>query len=169
MCGSFSQTHSVLGFTVRTGNKPRTKVEVKRLEGLNQGMFSVLLSHLAAEATSYYTWALAVTIIIIRRRPELKNRSAHLADELPNDLLKKEMAPGQPACQHSVFPLLSPPLSLVSLAHSTLCLSHLSVRLISSSSLNSLSQVSLSLSHPSLPLFVSSFFLFLSFSSSVFL
>lgn len=76
-------------------------MEVKRLGGSHQEMFSPVLSHLAAQATSYYARALAVTIIIITRRLELKNRSAHLADELPNDLLKKEMAPGQPTCQHS--------------------------------------------------------------------
>lgn len=41
-------------------------------EGSYQEMFSPVLSHLAAEATSYYAWVLAVTIIIITRRLELK-------------------------------------------------------------------------------------------------
>ncbi len=99
----------------------RTKMEVKRLRGSYEEMFSPVLSHLAAEATSYYVWALAVTIIIITRRLELKNRSAHLADELPNDLLKKEMAPGQPTCQHSLPPSLTLSLSFSCLRF---CFSH---------------------------------------------
>lgn len=85
-------------------------------------MFSPVLSHLAAETTSYYTWALAVTIIIIRRRLQPKNRSTHLADELPNDLLKKkkEMAPGQSTYQHS----LSPSLTLLLFFLIPFCFSH---------------------------------------------
>lgn len=79
----------------------RTILEAKRLRGSNSEVFSPVLSHLAAAATSYYAWALAMTIIIIARQLGLKNQSTHLADELPNDLLKREMALSQKMCQHS--------------------------------------------------------------------
>ena len=86
-----------------------------------QEMFSPVLSHLAAEATSYYAWALAVTIIIITRRLELKNRSAHLADELPNDLLEKIGNGTWPTNVSALSPSLLPPSPLLS--HASLSVS----------------------------------------------
>lgn len=89
----------------------RPRVEVKWLgEGRPyQDMFLPVLSHLATEATSYYACALAVTIIVIMGRLELKNQSLHLADELPNDLLKKkERRSGTGPTNVPALPLRSP-------------------------------------------------------------
>lgn len=61
--------------------------------GSYQEMFSPGLSHLATEATSYYDYVLAMTMIIIKRRQELKNPRFHLADELRKSLLVKGKKP----------------------------------------------------------------------------
>ncbi len=115
----------ISGFFVLCERAIKKKKLCEVTGGSYQEMFSPVLSHLAAEATSYYAWALVVTIIIIRRRPQQKNWSTHLADELPNDLLQKEMALGQPTCQHSLPPPLTPSLSFSYLSVSlTLSVAH---------------------------------------------
>lgn len=77
-------------------------------DGSNSRVFSPVLSRLAAEATSYYAWALGVTIIIIMRRLGMKSRSTHLADELLNDLRKKKVKERNGTrpekCVSSLFP-----------------------------------------------------------------